>query len=114
MESSSASLQPTPPPKLSVRYSWKEFYPTACVTYVRDHRQADDLLQRLNKGPYGFDLEWKPTFIKGQAQNRVALIQIANDQTILLLQVSAMQRKLADEPEALTDQLDPRIPVKIV
>jgi len=93
MESSSASLQPAPPPKPSVVYSWKEFHPTASVTYVRDHRQADYLLQRLNKGPYGFDLEWKPNFTKGRAQNRVALVQIANDQSILLLQVSAMQRK---------------------
>ena len=90
---SSVPLPPAPPPKPSVPYSWREWHPNVSITYIRDHRQANHLLQRLNKGPYGLDLEWKPNYIKGRAQNRVALVQIANHEIIFLLQVSAMRGK---------------------
>ena len=42
---------------------------------------------------FGFDVEWKPVYQKGQPANKVALIQLANDEVIYLLQVSAMQSK---------------------
>lgn len=90
---SSVPLPSAPPPKPSVPYSWREWHPNVSITYIRDHRQANHLLQRLNKGPYGLDLEWKPNYVKGRAQNRVALVQIANHEIIFLLQVSAMQGK---------------------
>ncbi|KAJ3576152.1 hypothetical protein NP233_g635 [Leucocoprinus birnbaumii] len=88
---SSASQYIPKAPEPATPYSWQEWHPNIQLIYIRNHRQANEELERLGDGPYGFDLEWKPNFVKGRAENRVALVQIANDETILLLQVSAMQ-----------------------
>ncbi|KAF8499133.1 ribonuclease H-like protein [Russula emetica] len=37
------------------------------------------------------DFEWRPTFVSGRAENPIALVQVACDDEILLVQVSAMQ-----------------------
>lgn len=88
-----ASSQPTAvaPPEPTIPYSWREKHPNAQLVYIRDHQEANRALERLDDGVYGLDLEWKPTFAKGQAENPVALVQIANYRTILLLQVTAMR-----------------------
>ncbi|KAF8078279.1 ribonuclease H-like domain-containing protein [Lyophyllum atratum] len=52
--------------------------------------------------PVGFDLEWKPTFTKNTPENPVALVQLANQDTILLIQISAMQ----EFPAKLKDFLE--------
>lgn len=39
----------------------------------------------------GFDLEWQPTFVKGGTRNPVALVQLADANVMVLIQVSAMQ-----------------------
>ena len=39
----------------------------------------------------GFDLEWQPTFVKGGTRNPVALVQLADANVMLLIQVSAMR-----------------------
>lgn len=90
---SPASLQPNvkTPSAPTTPYSWRERHPNARLIYTRDHQEANRALEQLNSNAYGFDLEWKPTFMKGQSENRVALVQIANHETILLLQVTAMQ-----------------------
>ncbi|KAJ3514611.1 hypothetical protein NLJ89_g2283 [Agrocybe chaxingu] len=61
--------------------------------YTRDHHQANVELARLCLWDdiLGFDLEWKPNFVKGGRENRTALVQLANRDTILLVQISAMQ-----------------------
>jgi len=59
--------------------------------YIRDYDEANRRIAQLQPGHFGFDLEWRPTYVKGQPENRVALVQLANNQTILLIQVSAMK-----------------------
>lgn len=87
-----ASQPPTDkPPAPTILYSWREIHPNAQFHYIRQHEEANNALERLEFGVYGFDIEWKPTFRKGQPENPVSLIQIANHEVILLLQVSAMR-----------------------
>ena len=79
--------QPTTP------YSWRTFHPPIGFEYITDCDRADEVLAVLEPCALGFDAEWKPAFQKGQPENKVALIQLANDEVIYLLQVSAMQSK---------------------
>jgi len=85
-----AQAQPRPAPTMA--YSWKEYNPEARVFYIRNHDEANKELSKLSAGPQalGFDLEWKPTFVKGARENPVALVQLATSDTIFLLQISAM------------------------
>jgi hypothetical protein len=85
---------PRPAPTLS--YSWKEQCPGAQLLYIQDAELANKELSTLAPGAFGFDLEWKPTFVKGAGENPVALVQLANDETILLLQISAMKGNAFD------------------
>ncbi|KAG6880642.1 hypothetical protein C0992_003201, partial [Termitomyces sp. T32_za158] len=71
-------------------YHWNTIHPNAAVHYVRDLPRADHLVDKLS-GPVGFDLEWKPTFIKGMPENPVAIVQLANERFILIIQLSAMK-----------------------
>lgn len=80
-----------PRPAPTKAYSWKEYNPLAKRLYIRDHEQANEELSKLNATVLGFDLEWKPNFFRGNKENPVALVQLANYDTILLLQISAME-----------------------
>ncbi|KAG5648205.1 hypothetical protein DXG03_006160 [Asterophora parasitica] len=82
---------PAPAPVLDP-YSWRNISPNAELLYIRDPDEADIHVAALD-GPVGFDLEWKPTFTKNTPENPVALVQLANRDTILLIQVSAMRGK---------------------
>lgn len=92
---SPASSQPSnsavPAYNPTVLYSWRDIHPNARLIYTRDHTEANVALAQLHDNVYGFDLEWKPNFTKGAPENPVALIQIANNKVLLLLQVTAMQ-----------------------
>lgn len=70
-------------------YSWKSIHPRAKLHYVTDVAQANSLIG-LFHGPVGFDLEWKPSFKKGEPQHPVSIVQLANHHLILVMQVSAM------------------------
>ncbi|KAF9474307.1 ribonuclease H-like protein [Pholiota conissans] len=96
---------PRPAPTLA--YSWKECNPQAEVLYIRDHNEANLELSKLPHGPqaFGFDLEWKPTFVRGAGENPVALVQLANNEKILLLQVSAMKEFPTNLVQLLGDPL---------
>ena len=59
--------------------------------YIRDHARANQELSNLNVTVLGFDLEWKPIFYKGGKENPVALVQLASYDSVLLLQISAME-----------------------
>jgi len=74
-------------------YSYKENNPNTKVIYVRNHEEANKVLANLHPptGPLGFDLEWRPNFYKGGTDNPVALVQLANESTVMLFQVSAME-----------------------
>lgn len=78
-------------PEPTIPYSWRTFEPPPSFEYVTDSNRADELLESLQPCVFGFDVEWKPVFLKGQPENKVALIQLANNEVIYLLQVSAMQ-----------------------
>jgi len=72
-------------------YSWRNYHPTAQLRYITDADNADIDLTALD-GPVGFDLEWKPNFVKGAPENPVALVQLANSKFILVIQISSMRR----------------------
>lgn len=82
-----------PRPGPTMEYSWQDFSPDATVLYIRSHEEANRHLAGLPNIPqaFGFDLEWKPTFVKGGGENPVAIVQLSNDQVIFLFQVSSMQ-----------------------
>ena len=82
-------LPPRPAPTSA--YSWSEWSPNARVVYLRSSEDANRHLSTMTPGCIGFDLEWKPVFAKGAKENPVALVQLANDDMIYLLQVTAMK-----------------------
>jgi len=87
------------PPKNSdtlPSYDWRTFAaPGAQLHYIRSEDVANERLARITSrpGPFtiGLDFEWRPNFIARRPENPIALIQVACDDEILLVQVSAMQ-----------------------
>ena len=92
-EEKPAPVQEPKRPEPTVPYSWRSFQPPISFEYVTDCDRANELLAVLEPCTVGFDVEWKPAFLKGQPENKVALIQLANNAVIYLLQVSAMRSK---------------------
>lgn len=82
---------PKPPERIYDLYSWKTQSPHTRLVYIRDPSVAEYELSQLRPGPLGFDLEWKPNYSKGALPNPVALVQLATEDTILLVQVTAMR-----------------------
>ncbi|EJD00121.1 uncharacterized protein FOMMEDRAFT_30783 [Fomitiporia mediterranea MF3/22] len=91
------------PPAL---YSYKDYKPAPVRVYVRHEEEANVLVQSLSGG-VGFDLEWKVIFITGAKQLPVATVQLSNRKTILVIQVSAMNKfpvklkELLEDPKVL-------------
>ncbi|KDQ54772.1 hypothetical protein JAAARDRAFT_196177 [Jaapia argillacea MUCL 33604] len=107
---SSNPAQADPPKPPSILYSWRTnaLSPVAGaptrLAYVRDVQRANfevELLLTSGHALLGFDIEWKPNYVKGEQENPVALIQLAAIDTILLIQVSAM----ASFPDRLRELL---------
>ena len=73
-------------------YTWWSRSLSPALYYFTNHHEANALLACLPHGPIGFDLEWRPTFRKGQPENRVALVQLATADTVILLHVHFMTR----------------------
>ncbi|KAJ7596714.1 ribonuclease H-like domain-containing protein, partial [Mycena floridula] len=90
-------------------YSWKTQTNGAVQTYTRDIDKANESIQAAydqGETAFGFDVEWKPSFRKGEAEHPVALVQLATNNRILLIQISAMSAV----PEKLVALLtDPNI-----
>jgi len=82
-------LPPRPAPTMA--YTWNEWSPKARMMYLRNADEANMYLSQLQPGCIGFDMEWKPTYVSGGRENPVALIQLANDVVIYLVQISAMK-----------------------
>ena len=80
-----------PRPAPTKAYSWNEYNSHAKLLYIREHGRANKELANLDDSVLGFDLEWKPNYHKGRRENPVALVQLASYDTILLLQISAME-----------------------
>lgn len=88
---SNTQRQPPKPPKpILPLYSWRGISSHTNLLYIRNCTEADLEVSKLGGGTLGFDLEWRPTFVKGHPENPVALVQLANEDTILLIQISAM------------------------
>lgn len=76
-------------------YSWSSRAPPHCrLIYVQYLGAAEFVLSEPITGPLGFDLEWKPNFVKGQTENPVALVQLASADRIMLFQVTSMSSAL--------------------
>jgi hypothetical protein len=88
---SNAQRQPPKPPKpILPLYSWRDITSATKLLYIQNCTEADLEVSKLGGRVLGFDLEWRPTFVKGHPENPVALVQLANEDTILLIQISAM------------------------
>ena len=79
-------------------YDWRAFaLPGAQVHYIRTEDTANERITRLasRQTPFaiGLDCEWRPTFVSGRAENPIALVQVACDDEILLVHVSAIGGK---------------------
>ncbi|KAJ7225856.1 ribonuclease H-like domain-containing protein, partial [Mycena pura] len=77
-------------PLPTTRYSWRNATTRIRQLYITDAGQADAEMSSFT-GPCGIDIEWKPTYVKGQPENPVALLQLANVDTILLLHLCRMR-----------------------
>ncbi|KAJ7139782.1 ribonuclease H-like domain-containing protein [Mycena epipterygia] len=86
-------MKPSPPTTLP--YSWRNFNADTRRLYITDADQADVELtkafQTTPRDSCGIDIEWRPTFQKGQPENPVALVQLATVDTILLLHLCHMK-----------------------
>jgi hypothetical protein len=91
MSTTERSIPKKPERPIWPTYSWRAKNINPRLLYIRDHRQADAAIVRLRKGPLGFDLEWRPNFIKGHPENPVALVQLSTENTILLIQIYVME-----------------------
>ncbi|KZV60237.1 ribonuclease H-like protein [Peniophora sp. CONT] len=85
-------------------YSYAEHMPPPTVQYITSPSELDDCLTNF-KGPYGFDCEFKALPV----HRPMALIQLSNAKTILLIQVSAFSAF----PERLKAILEDRSVKKI-
>lgn len=79
-----------PPRPIKPAYSWQTNSTNTRLFYITDHEQANLAVSRLRKGPLGFDLEWRPNYTKGRPENPVALVQLSNEDTILLIHIYVM------------------------
>ncbi|CEP13362.1 hypothetical protein [Parasitella parasitica] len=69
---------------------YPNFYKVDCIG---DLNKANERLSRLgdNEKIFGVDLEWPPTFVKGQREKKTSLVQICSANSILLLQIGQMK-----------------------
>jgi len=78
-------------------FRWFTSFPQARLIYLNTPAKAIDFLSTFShdllfsgKEPIiGFDMEWKPNFVKGHTENPVALIQLASTDAIALLHISS-------------------------
>ncbi|KNC98194.1 uncharacterized protein SPPG_06596 [Spizellomyces punctatus DAOM BR117] len=57
------------------------------VVYARSTRAINEAVNKCRGDVIGFDMEWKPTFVRGEAQRPTALIQLCNERYIGLLHI---------------------------
>ncbi len=77
-------------------YDWRAFSaPGTQLHYIRTEDTANEriacIASRSTPFAIGLDCEWRPTFVSGRAENPIALVQVASNNEILLVHVSAMQ-----------------------
>ncbi|KAI9512325.1 ribonuclease H-like domain-containing protein [Russula earlei] len=89
MDPSSDSATPAP-------YDWRTFAPSHVrLRYITSEDTANARIARMMTRPspliVGLDFEWRPTFVAGTPENPIALVQLASEEEILLVHVSAMK-----------------------
>ncbi|CAE6462372.1 unnamed protein product [Rhizoctonia solani] len=73
-------------------FLWREHaVPGTEVKYLRTTKEVNAALESV-EGPFGFDIEWKPSFVKGMPEAPIALLQLARPDQIFLIQLTAMKR----------------------
>ncbi|RPD58379.1 ribonuclease H-like protein [Lentinus tigrinus ALCF2SS1-6] len=77
-------------PRVYDLYSYTTKSPNTRMLYIQSAEAADAAISRLSTKVLGFDLEWRPNFIKGNPENPVALVQLASEDTIMLIHVALM------------------------
>ncbi|CAE6416998.1 unnamed protein product [Rhizoctonia solani] len=83
-------------------FLWRDHaVPGTEVKYLRTVKEVDVALESA-EGPFGFDLEWRPSFVKGMPEAPIALLQLARPDQILLIQLSGMR----GFPNSLRDVLE--------
>lgn len=60
------------------------------ITMIYDRAQCAQLFSLIESGQVGIDCEWKPTKMKGEQQNRVALMQLADKRSVYLIDTIAL------------------------
>ncbi|KAI0757356.1 ribonuclease H-like domain-containing protein [Daedaleopsis nitida] len=98
-----AIFQSQDPPRIYDLYSYSIKSPTIECIYIQNADTADIAVSQLKSKILGFDLEWRPNFIKGNPENPVALVQLASDETILLIHLTYMSRFPQKLKELLLD-----------
>jgi len=96
-----------------VTYDWRTFTGNAQLRYIVTEGTANECIARIASRPsrltIGLDFEWRPTFKPGTPENPIALVQLACDDEILLVHVSAIQAF----PTGLRDLLESAESVKV-
>ncbi|KAI0803017.1 ribonuclease H-like domain-containing protein [Irpex lacteus] len=98
--------KPKVPERVYDLYSWRNLSPTSRLVYLQDPQAVDTELANLKPGPLGFDLEWKPTYLKGAPENPVAVVQLASEDTILLIQFDSLRLAVSGFPASLQALLE--------
>jgi len=74
-----------------LNYSYTVRQPERTIRYIKTHEEARKqarLSASALQGPFlGFDIEWRPVFVKNAPPSRVALIQLASKHEVLLFQI---------------------------
>ncbi|CDO72744.1 hypothetical protein BN946_scf184990.g27 [Trametes cinnabarina] len=101
---SNTEIQPRQPTRVYNNYSWSAKSPSTRLVYIQNVDAANQAISQLHSKILGFDTEWKPNFIKGRAENPVALVQLASEHLILLIHVSYMPTFPEKLRELLADE----------
>eukprot|EP00035_Acanthoeca_spectabilis_P009492 m.168035 g.168035 ORF g.168035 m.168035 type:complete len:393 (+) comp14741_c0_seq6:174-1352(+) len=80
-----------------------------CNSLTESAAQCAALLEHAPGGPFGFDIEWKVTFVKGEGQRSTALLQIGSTERVVLFRLCKTPRF----PPSLRDLLESPDIVKV-
>ena len=90
MTSSSSASAPV------LTYSYTVRQPERSLRYIKTYEEAQKqarLSASALQGPFlGFDVEWRPIFVKNAPPSPVALIQLASKHEVLLFQISRVRK----------------------
>jgi len=89
----------TPPRKIpKIDDSTQAVLPDTLITkYIRDTKTLEEELQKIQKKgkdeyeTFALDIEWRVTYTKNAKQNKTAVLQIANDETALVIHLHVMK-----------------------